>query len=84
MSSVTVARKITFLGKHPKLEDGAQYTIKELSELTGMSDPSIRSRISQRSSCTSYDFRKASRGKRSVVFEEPQSLSYQWLKRAII
>jgi len=84
MSNVTVARKITFLGNHSKLKDGAQYTIKELSELTGMSDPSIRSRISQRSSCTSYDFRKASRGKRNIVFDEPQSLSYQWLKRAII
>ena len=84
MSNGTVARRITFRGNHLKLENGGQYTIKELSNLTGMSDPSIRSRINQRSSCTSYDFRKASRGKRSVVFEEPQSLSYQWLKKAII
>ena len=84
MSNGTVARRITFKGSHPKLTDGSQYTIKELSNLTGMSDPSLRSRIDRKTTCTEYDFRVASRGKKSVVFEPPQSLSYQWLKRAIV
>tara|TARA_R110001632_G_scaffold131271_1_gene245499 strand:+ start:450 stop:704 length:255 start_codon:yes stop_codon:yes gene_type:complete len=84
MSNGTVAKRITFRGNHLKLENGGQYTIKELSNLTGFSDSSLRSRIGRKTTCTECDFRVASRGKRSVVFEPPQSLSYLWLKKAIV
>ena len=86
MSSPSIAKKITYIGDHPRLVDGGQYTVKELTLITGMTDNLLRYRLNDSNTCTDYELRKSGDVKTNRQAKKPHTLttSQKWLGRAII
>jgi hypothetical protein len=86
MSNPSIAKKITYIGEHPRLVDGGQYTVKELTLITGMTDNLLRYRLNDSNTCTDYDLRKSGGKKTNKQVKKPHTLttSQKWLGRPII
>lgn len=86
-------RKYRYSGSHPELEDGGLYTLRFLSDLSGISPKTMHSRVRAKHCkiITDYDLRKANKkAPPSAKPEESRLDSYadhvrqKWLRRKLI
>jgi hypothetical protein len=86
MAASSQAKKVRYEGHHSNLMHGRYYTIKKLSEITGLSDTAIRYRLNGSNICTDDELVKSHCGKtlRKKKEQVSTTLSQKWLTRKLI
>ena len=86
VSASSQAKQIRYEGNKPDLVHGRYYTIKRLSEITGLSDTAIRYRLNGSDICTDDELVKSHCGRtlRKKKVEVTTTLSQKWLTRRLV
>jgi len=86
MSNANTAKQIRYEGNKPDLVHGRYYTIKRLSEITGLSDTAIRYRLNGSDICTDDELVKSHCGRtlRKKKVKVNTTLSQKWLTRRLV
>ena len=86
MTTSSQAKQVRYDGNKPDLVHGRYYTIKRLSEITGLSDTAIRYRLNGRNICTDDELVKSHCGRslRKKKVDVTITLSQKWLARKLV